>query len=275
LGLDILMDLVDDALISRIAPAGKQRHHVTPLSALANLKQMFGQTNESMHSMLRSSLFSLKQGPAEPVKDYLQRADNLHNSLLSAGGRMSSSAYLQCLKEGVAEHLLITVRMFEMGKEHTATALAGVLLAEECKLARRTSLREGTGGGVSGAQNFAMALQQMDIPAAAKTQLQDIVALMTPAGGAQKWTPKPPSSARTSAAPSGLPTKEERMAASAGTSTCWNCGILGHRLTHCPKTLEKPWKFKPTEWVPRFMRPREPKHSALPAPAPPPGPVVS
>jgi hypothetical protein len=266
------MDLVDDALISRIVPAGRHRHHVTPLSALANLKQMFGQTNESMHSMLRSSLFSLKQGPAEPVRDYLQRANTLHNSLLSAGGRMSTTAYLQCLKEGVAEHLLITVRMFEMGKEHTATALAGDLLAEECKLARRTSLREGSGGGASGAQNFAMALQQMDIPAAAKTQLQDIVALMTPAGGVQKWNPTIPSSARSS---SGLPTKKERMAASAGTSICWNCGILGHRLTHCTKPMVQPWKFKPTDWVPRFLRPREPKTPALPAPAPPPGPVVS
>jgi hypothetical protein len=225
--------------------------------------------------MLRSSLFSLKQGPAEPVRDYLQRADNLHNSLLSAGGRMSSTAYLQCLKEGVAEHFLFTVRMFEMGKERTATILAGVLLAEECKIARRSSLREGSGGGASGAQHFAMALQQMDIPAAAKTQLQDMVALMTPAGSARKWTPKPPPPARTSAAPSGVSTKEERLAASAGTSTCWNCGILGHRLTHCTQPPVQPWRFKPTTWVPRHLRPRGPKYSALPAPAPPSGPVVS
>jgi hypothetical protein len=39
--------------------------------------------------------------------------------------------------------------------------------------------------------------------------------------------------------------------------------------------LEKPWKFKPADWVPNSMRPRKPKTSALPAPAPAPGPVVS
>jgi hypothetical protein len=156
---------------------------------------------------------ALKQSPGEKVAAYLQRAEQMHDSLVLAGGKMSTTTFLQCLKEGVLEKYCLTVRLFELGTTQTTATLSGVLLSEECRLARQESLH-GKSGGTTAAE-VAMALQHINIPV---EQVQDMIAVLTGSGGS---TQRP--------------------------TTCWNCGVQGHRFLDCPQPSVKPLRFKPAD----------------------------
>jgi len=217
LGIDILVDSVDDALVGKVVSPHSSKAP-KPAAVLAKLHQMFGQCNAGMQSMLRAALFSLKQAEGEKVGRFTQRADNLHDDLRRAGGKMSSATFLQCLKEGVLEKFNLTVRLFEMSASTSAASLAGLLEAEECRLARQESLRGQV--AVSSAQNTAM--------------------VVTSSGGAQQWAPKV------------VPKGGGGTTGAATHTICWNCGAAGHEARRCTKPIIKPLRFKPADWKPRY-----------------------
>jgi hypothetical protein len=200
---------------------------------------------------------ALKQSPGEKVAAYLQRAEQMHDSLVLAGGKMSTTTFLQCLKEGVLEKYCLTVRLFELSTTQTTATLSGVLLSEECRLARQESLH-GKSGSTTAAE-VAMALQHINIPV---EQVQDIVAALTSSkGSTQPWTARHASGS--SAKPPTTIRSEERYAAAAKTSICWNCGVLGHRHQTCPQPAVTPLRFIPADYKPRV--PFRTKRAAPPA----------
>lgn len=208
LGLDILLDMVDDALATKVVKPHSNKIP-TPHSVMSELHELFGQGNVAMQSILRASLTSLRQAEDEKVTDYTQRAEKMFDDLRLAGGYMSSKTYLQCLKEGVLEKFSLTVRLFELQPKpnRTAAKLTGLLQADECRLARQESLR----GDTTAPQHAAM--------------------VVTNHGSTQKWAPKV------------VPNK-----VAAKPDTCWNCGVEGHKFQACPKPIIKPLKFKPADF---------------------------
>ena len=98
LGIDILLDLVEDALASKVVKPHNTKIP-TPYSVMSSLHQLFGQDNTAMHSILRAALQGLKQAEGEKVTPYTQRAEKMYDDLMLAGGHMSSRTFLQCLRE--------------------------------------------------------------------------------------------------------------------------------------------------------------------------------
>jgi hypothetical protein len=207
---------------------------------LDKLEQTFGTSSATMHSLLRSSIQSLKQAPGEAVAAYMLRAEELFDRLRTAGGSMSSKTFLQSLKEGVLPHFRLTVKLFERDKVQTAALLSGALQAEENSLARQESLR-GSGSTSSTVQNVTLALQHVDMPDEFRTSIQNTLMVLTNGGDSQKWTPKP-AAGGSSTKPIRDPVK---YAAAEASSICYNCGVKGHRVRSCKLPLTKPFKFAP------------------------------
>jgi hypothetical protein len=224
-----------------------------------------------MFSMLRGQLFALKQLPTETVGAYLSRADTIYCKLLSSGGKLSSSSYLQCVKEGVLNQFRIVIQFFEQKEEKSKklSVLAGMLLDEECSTTRRNTL--GTAGTSAG--NTAMTIQEL---------VKEVLLVMQPNGTNQPWTaggrappknktgppPPPPASSASQAGRAEWHTltqaqKDARNTADITTALCWNCGKTGHRLGTCPIPLTKPFKFKPADWMPSALR-RQTRPPAVP-----------
>jgi hypothetical protein len=203
LGLDILLDMVDDSLASKVVPAGGKAYAISPRKVLNKFHDAYGMSNTAMHSMIWSSLMELKQAPKEGIRVYIQRADELYNQLKTSGGRMSSKTYLQCLKEGVQDNFQLTVRLFEMSKTQSIATLTGALLAEECRAARQQTLKD-----------------KVDT---------NVAMVMTSNGGSHKWA------ARTAAVGAQQKSTKQKL--------CWNCGVTGHTVRECPKPRIKPFKF--------------------------------
>jgi hypothetical protein len=216
-----------------------------------------------MFSMLRGQLFALKQLPTETVGAYLSRADTIYCKLLSSGGKLSSSSYLQCVKEGVLNQFRIVIQFFDQKEEKSKklSVLAGMLLDEECSTTRRETL--GTAGTSAG--NAAMTIQEL---------VKEVLLVMQPNGTNQPWTaggrappknkpgptPPPPASGASQAGRPEWNTltqaqKDARNTTDITTALCWNCGKTGHRLSGCPIPLTKPFKFKPADWKPSSHRP--------------------
>jgi hypothetical protein len=181
----------------------------------------------------------------------------MYCKLLSSGGKLSSSSYLQCVKEGVLNQFRIVIQFFEQKEEKSKklSVLAGMLLDEECSTTRRDTL--GTAGTSAG--NAALTIQEL---------VKEVLLVMQPNGINQPWTPKnktgpPPHQpaggasqaerARCSPAQWRALTQAQRDArnsADISTTMCWNCGKTGHRLTSCPVPITKPFKFHPSRLAP-------------------------
>jgi hypothetical protein len=244
LALDILLDLVEDALASKVVRPGSLDKSPDPKAVLDKLHQTFGTACATMHSTLRASIQVLKQGSTESVSAYMLRAEDLFDRLKTAGGHMSTKTFLQALKEGVLPCFNLTVRFFEREPRQTVALLSGALQAEENSMARQKELR-GT------APDTSLALQDIAMPEALRRTLSTLLAV-TEGGGSQKWKAK---STYTSASEAKRHQEAltrhakqkaedpERYAALEALSTCFNCGAKGHRLINCTKPIVKPYKF--------------------------------
>lgn len=243
LGIDILIDSVEDALLHTVVPP-KGAHFHAPSDVLDRLHEMFGQVHPAVQSMHRASLMTLCQSPGERVGAYVERAKGLYDALILSGGKLSSSSFLQCLKEGVAPAYAMAVRLFDRNSKgsRTATVLAGELLAEESRLAREQTLHAAGGALI-------MHSPSLDVPP-------------RPAGAA-------PGGLGKGRASSVIRNPDAYRAANA-TALCWNCGATGHKVSLCTLPLSQPpLKFKPVGWVSS----KGPKGKHPPAPAAPPLPL--
>jgi hypothetical protein len=238
LACDILLDLVDDALASKVVQPGRAGKSPKPKAVLDKLEQTFGTACATMHSLLRSSIQELKQAPGETAAAYMLRAENLFDRLRTAGGSMSSKTFLQALKEGVLPRFRLTVKLFERDKVQTVALLAGALQAEESSLARQETLR----GSGSTLQDVNLALQQVAMPDELRSSIQNTVMVLTNGGDNQKWTPKQAAGGKSKGRTIRDPV---RYAALEATSICYNCGVLGHRARNCKLPQSKPYKFTP------------------------------
>jgi hypothetical protein len=237
--LDTLLDLVDDALASKVVPPGSLDKSPNPKAVLDKLQQAFGTSCSTMHSMLRASIQTLKQGSNESVSVYMLRAEELFDRLRLAGGSMSTRTFLQALKEGVLPQYRLTVKLFERDAKQTVALLSGALQAEENSLARQESLRGPTSSNA--ADNVNLALRHVDMPDTLRKSL-DILLAVTNGGGSQKWTPnlKPAAPGADKYANIRDPAK---FAAAEAASTCFNCGVKGHRVHSCKAPIIKPYRF--------------------------------
>jgi hypothetical protein len=239
-----LLDLVEDALASKVVRPGSLDKSPDPKAVLDKLHQTFGTACATMHSTLRASIQVLKQGSTESVSAYMLRAEDLFDRLKTAGGHMSSKTFLQALKEGVLPCFNLTVRFFEREPKQTVALLSGALQAEENSMARQKELR-GT------AVDTSLALQDVAMPEALRRTLSTLLAV-TEGGGSQKWKARP----ATASAPGTKKQQDhaarharmkaedpEKYAALEAISTCFNCGVKGHRLFNCKQPLVKPYRF--------------------------------
>jgi hypothetical protein len=247
--LDTLLDLVDDALASKVVPPGSLDKSPNPKAVLDKLQQAFGTSCATMHSMLRSSIQALKQNPGESVSAYMLRSEDLFDRLRTAGGSMSSKTFLQALKEGVLPQFRLTVKLFERDAKQTVALLSGALQAEENSLARQETLRGPASNSAVG--NVTLALQHIDMPDDLRRSLNTVLAV-TNGGGSQKWTPKPsaPGANKQNHAARHEQMKMKdpaRYAALEAASTCFNCGVTGHRAFNCKAPQVKPYRFSSSQ----------------------------
>jgi hypothetical protein len=245
LALDILLDLVEDALASKVVRPGSLDKSPDPKAVLDKLHQTFGTACATMHSTLRASIQVLKQGSTESVSAYMLRAEELYDKLKTAGGHMSSKTFLQAIKEGVLPCFNLTVRFFEREPKQTVALLSGALQAEENSMARQKELR-------GAASDTTLALQDVSLPEDLRRALNSLLAVTE--GGAKpttaKWTAKPSPAAdnrrRDQAAARHAKQKAEdpeKYALLESMSTCFNCGVKGHRAFNCKQPHVKPYKF--------------------------------
>jgi hypothetical protein len=228
LGLDILLDMVEEGLSSKVVPAGGPA--LTPRKVMDAFYASFGFSNESMHSLLRSGLNELKMTHGEGVGAYMQRGAELFNQLMSSGGQMSESEYLQHLKEGVDEKFHFTVKLWEISSNKTAAGLLGALLAEECRLAKLKKVQPPPA-------SMAMTVESsLDAnPCSKENLLMNMLMVMTGQGKQQPWIPR--------GRPGGGGKNGQRR--DKKPTICYNCGVAGHRWSDCPQPPVHPWRFLP------------------------------
>lgn len=158
---------------------------------------------------------------------------------------MSTKTFLQSLKEGVLPHFRLTVKFFEREAKQTVALLSGALQAEENSMARQESLRGSASSNP--VQEVNLALQHIAMPDALRKSLNTLLAV-TNGGGSQKWTAKStaPNANKHAARHAESKARDPAgYAALEAASTCYNCGVVGHRLFNCKAPLVKPYRFGP------------------------------
>jgi hypothetical protein len=206
LGIDLLTDSVEDGLLPHVVPPGPS---ISPFAVLQQFQGMFGKANESFHSELIASLWSLKQLPAEGVQTYMSRSTAIHDQLVRTGGVFPSEIFLQCFERGLLEVYCLTVKFLHNGPPARInfSCLLGDLLAEEARLHHHQGLQHGQFQGVAGA--------------------------VTEPGSRRQWAQ--------SKAGAGAPATKNSKAG----NRCWNCNKEGHKTDTCPEPIVKPWRHVP------------------------------
>jgi hypothetical protein len=211
LGLDILVDVVEDALIKFVDPPPGVS--VSTFKVLQEFRAQFGQTNKAFHGTLISQLWQLAQKPGESIQDYGSRSSALLDQLLRSGGDFPSSTFLECFGRGLSEQYELVFTFLEQGSaaRQTYSCLMGDLLAAEAKLGHKASLKQ----------------QQFHGAAGAVTETRK-----------RPWKANP----KPAAAPPARAPREQNP-------NCWNCNQPGHSSKDCPQPQVRPWPFVPAGFV--------------------------
>ena len=226
MGIDLLLDSVENGLIKHVTPA--RGPFPTPFDVLAVFESKWAQSNKSYHSELIAKIWTLSQGSSEAVEPYVQRAEELFDTLVRSGGEMPDDVFFQCLKRGLQDVFSLTVKFLEAGPaaRNNASCLLGDLLAEESRLHHHQGLQQGASHGFAGPVT----------------------------GGAAKreWTPKDKNAQ--------IPAETPRVH-----KVCWNCGGTdGHDARVCKKTKILPYKFIPADFVHKYGKKTVAKPAANP-----------
>lgn len=149
IGLDLLIDSVEDGLLQHVQPPGPP---ISIYVVLQHFQEMFGKSNSSFHADLVQQLWTLRQLPAEGINAYSGRSCAIHDQLVRSGGAFPPETFLQCFERGLQEVYHMTCRFLHVYPARaTFSNLLGELLAEEARLQLQHGLHGGQVPGMAGA----------------------------------------------------------------------------------------------------------------------------
>jgi hypothetical protein len=230
-GLQILKENVVDGLLTIISPPGASVAP-TPAAAMLRLQQMFGGVQKEIIKQQKRLLTNLIQGPSEDVRAFLRRAQDINDKLILAGGDNPTSTFLDFIKTGLLWQYEVTVDLFEASADCDNLAiLTSKLVNQEMRLARHAvqdvagaAIPTGQQRGQGRGQGRAQGRGQQQGRGRGQQQQQGV--------GGNKW-------------------QSPEYIAAGKIATCFNCGVVGHRVHDCPQqppTL--PLRFVPKDWKP-------------------------